>query len=193
MLPKRSWPAISHSCSRTTMSLSHCSTLRAKSTPICTGFFWFFFLVFSSQRRSHERGTPQTPHTMNSVSRTDKGGEKTYGRLVVQRKDVVYISLDNARLARANVADDEDLVQVLLDFTGVALFFPLGRVDFFPFVRCATTQRRGTIFFSLAECSRGVDRVLLKSGRGKVSKPRPVTRPRKSQWAAHMTRHSWRP
>ena len=158
MLPKRSWPAISHSCSRTTMSLSHCSTLRAKSTPICTGFFWFFFGFFIAATQPRTRHATNTTHTMNSVSRTDKGGKKTYGRLVVQREDVVYISLDNARLARANVADDEDLVQVLLDFTGVALFFPLGRVDFFPFVRCATTQRRGTIFFSLAECSRGVDR-----------------------------------
>lgn len=92
---------------------------------------------------------------MNSVSRTDKGGKKTYGRLVVQREDVVYISLDNARLARANVADDEDLVQVLLDFTGVALFFPLGRVDFF-FRSLDVRQLKGGVpFFFPWQSARG--------------------------------------
>ena len=92
---------------------------------------------------------------MNSVSRTDKGGKKTYGRLVVQREDVVYISLDNARLARANVADDEDLVQVLLDFTGVALFFPLGRVDFF-FRSLDVRQPKGGVpFFFPWQSARG--------------------------------------
>lgn len=37
-----------------------------------------------------------------------------YRRLVVKRKDVVDVALDDGRLARANVADDEHLVQVLL-------------------------------------------------------------------------------
>ena len=61
--------------------------------------------------------TSQAAITVNKK----KGGGDSYGGLVMKREDVVHIALDDGGLSSANVAHDEDLVQVLLDFTTLSL------------------------------------------------------------------------
>lgn len=46
----------------------------------------------------------------------------TYGGFVVGGEDVMDVSLDDGCLSCAEVADDEDLVQVLADFCWVGIF-----------------------------------------------------------------------
>ena len=64
----------------------------------------------------------QSPH--QSKSQTKKLSalclEKwkgAYGGLVVQGKDIVHITLNDGRLASADIADNEDLVKILLSLT----------------------------------------------------------------------------
>ena len=66
----------------------------------------------------------RSPFQTRAQGSFSAGRACTYGGLVVLRKDVVHVALDDARLSGANVAHDEDLVQVLLDIAAFRLRCP---------------------------------------------------------------------
>ena len=99
MAPKRSWPAMSQSCSRTVVSL------RSRAV---------------AARRTNPRGAGAAPD-----GELLEGEVDAHGRPVVVAEEVVHVALDDGRLARRRVAEHEHLED--LRFRGSRLGQPPAR------------------------------------------------------------------